>query len=468
MTDDGPRDCDLVVEHAVLLTLDERRSIYRDGAVAIDGSRIAAVGTTAEIRVAWRGRRVIDATDHVALPGLVNGHLHMSQQLFRGVVPDDLPVDRYLAEWSFPYYRALTEEEEATAVALACADALRTGTTLVVEAGTMRFPEACAEAIERVGARAVIGRWAMDLEPDWPELGGLPTDEALAAVEQLLHTVGTDPRRRVSAFASVIGMGTCTDELIVGAKALADRYGTTLNMHQSYSREEIERYRAQAGFAGDPLLHLEDIGALDRNVRLVHLVHTEANAITRLAARGTSVAHCDMVMKLALGITTHSRVPEMIEAGVNVCVGTDTVNCANTSDVLRCAHTTALVYRDARGRLDILPAETTLEMCTLAGARSVGAGDALGSLEPGKEADVVLFDADRPEWIPNVDPVSNLVYSADGGSVDTVIVGGEVVLEHGRLTRVDEHALYAHARTLSASILERLELAAGPRWPVIG
>lgn len=465
----APQHCDLLVKDATVVSVDAQRRIFRRGAIAVVGSRIAEVGPSADLEQRWQPNRAIDGRNKVATPGLVNGHLHMSQHLFRGVVPDDVGTERYLSEWSFPYYLTLTPEDEALAVSLACADALLTGTTLVAEAGTLRYPMECAAAIEGSGLRAVVGQWAMDLAPEWPELGGTSTDVALTRIDSLLAAVGTDVRQRVSAYASVIGMGTCSDALLQGARMLADERDTVINMHQSYSQEEIERYRELVGFAGDPVAHLDEIGVLTRRTRLVHMLHTAASTVELLRARGSSVVHCDTTaLKLAMGAIGHSAVPEMVEAGVPVALGTDTANVSNTSDILRCAHMTACVFKDARGRQDVLPAETMLEMCTIGGARSVGAEGNVGSLAAGHEADLVLFDADRPEWIPNVDPVNNLIYSADAASVHTVIVGGEVVVEDGRLTQLDEEQLYHDARSASARILGRLGRDARPRWPVIG
>jgi cytosine/adenosine deaminase-related metal-dependent hydrolase len=237
-------------------------------------------------------------------------------------------------------------------------------------------------------------------------------------------------------------------------------------MHQSATREELEHHRGrELGVA--PIRHLDDLGALGRNVRLVHATFVDDEEVALLAARGTAVVHCDTaLLKMGEGALRHSRVPEMLAAGIPVAIGTDTVNVSNTNDVLRAAHIAALVYKDARSDLRVLPAEQAIRMCTIDGARSLGLEDRLGSLEAGKRADLVLFDASRPEWLPMHDVVNNLVYSADGGSVDTVLVGGEVVVERGRPVTVDLAGLGRDCQDAARRVTERAGIAPAPRWPV--
>ncbi len=454
-----PEPCDLLLRGGTVVTVDEQRRILVDGALAIGGGRILAVDPWASVSARYAPARVIDARDKVITPGLVNAHVHMSQHLLRGIVPDHTPPAEYLFEWAFPYYAALSEDDELLAVQLGCCDLLRKGVTLVGEAGTLRFPRAAAEAVRRSGIRCVLGAWAWDLIGDFPALRW-STDEALAVVESVLREGGD----RLRACASIIGMGTCSDELIQGAKALADRYGAMLNLHQSATREEIAAYRLPVA----PVAHLDALGALDRNVRLVHATFVDDEELALIAARDAAVVHCDTaLLKMGEGALRSSRVPEMLGLGIPVAIGTDTVNVSNTNDVLRAVHLAALVYKDARGSLDVLPAEAALEMCTIAGARSLGVEDRLGSLEAGKDADVVVFDATRPEWLPLHDVVNQLVYSADGGSVELVLVGGEVVVDGGRVVGVDEAALARAVSSTAGQVIERAGVRPAPRWPVL-
>jgi cytosine/adenosine deaminase-related metal-dependent hydrolase len=390
----------------------------------------------------------------------------MSQHLLRGVVPDFTPPDDYFARWAFPYYAALTPEEERLAVLLGSYDLLLKGITMVGEAGTVRHASAAADAVRQSGIRCELGTWAWDLVDDFDALRWT-TAEAVEVVDSLFAQVAAAGCDRLTASASVIGMGTCSDELLQEARAVARRHDAMLNLHQSVSESELEHHDAR-GLGVPPLVHFDGLGVLDASTRLVHLTMVDDDELALLAERDARVVHCDLaLLKMGAGALRFSRVPEMVEHGITVAIGTDTVNVSNTNDVLRAAHTTALVFKHAREDLTTLPAEQALEMCTIAAARALGVDDRLGSLEPGKQADVAIFDATRPEWVPLLDVVNNLIYSADGDSVDTVIVGGKVVVEGGRLPDVDLGALAAEAQQASRDVLERAGVAAAPRWPVV-
>jgi cytosine/adenosine deaminase-related metal-dependent hydrolase len=182
-----------------------------------------------------------------------------------------------------------------------------------------------------------------------------------------------------------------------------------------------------------------------------------------------AVTHCpSAALKHVKGLGVHGRFPEMLAAGVSVSLGGDSANGSNHFDMLRLMSLAALAAKDARLDPGVLPPETVLEMATLHGARALGLEAEIGSLEPGKRADLILFDVDRPEWRPLLDPVSNLVYSASAASVRTVVVDGQVVLDEGRVTTVDEGELLRRVDALTGPYLARAGLAARPKWPLIG
>jgi cytosine/adenosine deaminase-related metal-dependent hydrolase len=277
----------ILIEHAVVVTMDAGRRVLGDGSVLIDGARIAQVGRATDVRPPRAPDRIIDGRDRLVLPGFVDTHAHLSEHLSRGLVPDEVPVDRYVPDWYVPLYATISPEEEAAAAQLACLEMLRTGTTTFCEAGTLFDVPAVAAAVEAVGLRAILGRWTWDL------------------------------------------------------------------------------------------------------------------------ARGP-------------------------------------------------------------GRLAQSTAEALLEMATIHGARALGLEGEIGSLEPGKRADLVVFDLDRPEWRPLLDPVSTLVHSASGASVRTVLVDGRVVLDDGRVATVDERQVVHRAERLARPYLARAGLAPRPKWPVLG
>jgi cytosine/adenosine deaminase-related metal-dependent hydrolase len=217
-----------------------------------------------------------------------------------------------------------------------------------------------------------------------------------------------------------------------------------------------------------PLATLEALGVLGPRTKLTHMVYVDDDDIARLAALGVKVVHCPTAaLKHTKGLTEYGRFPEMLACGVPVALGGDSGNGSNHFDMLRLMHLVALLYKDVRMDVSVMPPETVLEMATLHGAAALGLEREIGSLEPGKRADLVLYDLDVPEWRPLLDPVNNLVYAATGASVRTVVIDGRVVLDEGRVLTIDEREVYRHIEDLGRAQIARAGLAVRSKWPVI-
>jgi cytosine/adenosine deaminase-related metal-dependent hydrolase len=217
-----------------------------------------------------------------------------------------------------------------------------------------------------------------------------------------------------------------------------------------------------------PLARLDALGVLDARTKLAHMVYVDDADIALLARRKVKIAHCPSAgLKHTKGLAAHGRFPEMMDAGVCVSLGGDSGNGSNHFDMLRLMYLAATVYKDARNDVGVLPAERVLEMGTLGGAEALGLERQVGSLEPGKRADLVLYDLDTPEWRPLLNPVNNLVYAASGASVRTVLIDGRIVLDEGRLSTLDEPALYDRVERLSRQHVERAGVPIESVWPVI-
>jgi len=451
----------ILVEHAVVVTMDAARRILLDGSVLIDGERIVQVGRAADVRPPRAVERVIDGRGRLALPGFIDTHAHLSEHLSRGLMPDEVPVDRYVPDWYVPLYATITPEEEAAAAQLACLEMLRTGTTTFCEAGTLFDVAAVAEAVDAVGMRAVLGRWTWDLASG-PGRLSQSTDDTLRLANTAISDVKRRGSPRVSAWPLLIGFGTCSEALIRGAHALAQKHGTGWGMMHFASHPS----RKTADTL--PLATLDSWGVLGPRTKLAHMVHVSDDDITLLARRDVKVAHCpSAALKHVKGLFAHGKFAEMLDAGITVSLGGDSANGSNHFDMLRLMYLAALVPKDAHLDPGLMPPERVLEMATLHGARALGLEDEIGSLEPGKRADLVIFDLDLPEWRPLLDPVNTLVYSASGASVRTVMVDGRVLLDDRRVTMIDEHEVLTRVERLAKPYLARAGLAARPTWPVI-
>lgn len=453
-----------LIEHATVLTLDAGRRILRDGSILFDGRDIVAVGPAATVHPERPPDRVIDGRRMLVTPGFVDTHVHLSEHLSRGLMADDIPVDRYLPDWLVPLYAVITPAEEQAAAALACVEMLRTGTTTFCEAGTLFDVSAVADTVEQIGMRAVLGRWTWDRAPDTltraPRMRS-STDEALRLNDEMLSKVHGRGEGRIAAWPLLLGFGMCSEDLIRGAKALADERGVgwgMMHLASHPSRQTNDRM---------PLARLDALGVLGPTTKLTHMVYVDDAEIARLAARGVKVVHCPTAgLKHTKGLARHGRFPEMLGAGVSVSLGGDSGNGSNHFDMLRMMYLVANIWKDARLDVRVMPAEQVVEMATRHGAAALGMEATVGSIEPGKRADLVLFDLDHPEWRPLLNPVQNLVYAATGASVRTVMVDGRVVVEDGRVTTIDERALYERVERLARPYVARAGLPIESRWPV--
>jgi cytosine/adenosine deaminase-related metal-dependent hydrolase len=462
----APEQADLLITHGVVITVDAGRRIFRDGAVAVRGGRIAAVGRTGDVTAAWIAPRTLDARGGAVTPGFVDAHTHLAQHLGRGSIPDSWAEEREHEQW-FPYWTNLTPEEARRSAMLAALEMVRNGTTTFCDLGARFDAEANAAAAEAVGLRGIVSEVAWDHPPE-PEVATGDLDACLRRLERVVEALPwRGPETRVWGGVGLPGMGSASDDLIVGAKALADRHGLVLYMHQSFAEADTARYRAHAG-GRSACAHLERLGVLDHRLQLIHMIRTEPEEVPLLARAGTHVVHCPAASaRVGMGVSRVGCFPEMLAAGVNVALGSDSGNYSDFFDVGRQMYLAATIHREARGVMPTITAEQAIEMATLNGARALGTAQWLGSLEAGKQADVVIHRWDRPEWRPGIDPVNSLVYGAQSVAVDTVLVGGEPILEAGRFTRVDEAAELRAIDRAARALNERSGYRITHRWPVV-
>jgi cytosine/adenosine deaminase-related metal-dependent hydrolase len=253
--------------------------------------------------------------------------------------------------------------------------------------------------------------------------------------------------------------------LFVKARQLADEYGVGTSYHIASFIEEARE--AERVFGVWPITHLESLGALGANLVIIHAVAVKDEEVAVLARNGTKVAHCPgAALHLAKGASRLAKMPEMLAQGVTVALGADGVCASGTFDMTRQMFLAAGLFKDARMDPTAIPAETALEMATINGAKALLWEREIGSIDVGKRADLVMFDVNRPEWVPTHDVVRALVYSANGASVKTVIVDGQVIVRDGRMQTVDESRLLDKAREAAERIARRAGLSPGSRWPV--
>jgi 5-methylthioadenosine/S-adenosylhomocysteine deaminase len=455
----------LKIDHArYVVTVDPQRRIIQDGSVLIEDGRIRQVGKAAELTAA-QADRVIDARHLLVTPGFVNGHMHISYaHAVRGIFLDDIgsPLDKV-----FTLQMAMTEEEEHATSLLGIVELLKNGTVCFVDPGSTKYPDACLQAYEDAGIRVIMGDGVTDREASIP-LPRYETAQAVSRTAAFLKTWHGRLNGRLRAWAMPFSLETCTPDLLRSLKRLADDHGTSLTLHHGSGAKARQECLSRLG-SPSPTQYLESIGVLGRNVVLAHALGLDAAEIDCMARTGATAAMCPVTAaKGGRGVGEHGRLPELLAKGVKVALGCDSPNNSNHLDIVRALNMAAIQYKDARQDMKQIPAETALELATLTGAQALGVGDEIGSVEPGKKADLVLFDTQRPEWQAMFNPVNNLVYNADGRSVHTVIVDGRVVVDAYRQTFVDEPKLYGKVQEIGEKLLARTGVnLPRSRWPIV-
>ena len=448
----------LKIDHArYLVTVDPQRRIIQDGSVLIEDGRIRQVGKAAELASA-RADRVIDARHLVVTPGFVNGHMHISYgHVVRGIFSDDVGSPLPIV---FKLQMAMTEEEEHASTLLGLVELLKNGTVAFVDPGSTKFPDACLQAYEDAGIRVILGECVTDQAAPFP-LPRFETKEAVARTAAFLKTWHGRLNGRVRAWAMPFSAETCSADLLRALKRVADDHGTSLTLHHNSGVKARQDYQSRHQ-SPSPTQYLDSLGVLGPNMVLAHVLGIDAAEIDAMARTGTTAAMCPVTAaKGGRGVGEHGRLPELLAKGVKVALGCDSPNNSNHLDIVRAMNMAAIQYKDARQDMKQIPAETAVELATLTGAQALGLGDEIGSLEAGKKADLVLFDTQRPEWQAMFNPLSNLVYNADGRSVHTVIVDGKVVVDAYRQTFVDEPRLFAKVQEIG----EKLQTRTGTTFP---
>lgn len=442
----------LLIENVTAVTVDATRRIITDAAIAVDGARIAEVGKTLTLRAHYANAERFDGGEMIAIPGLIDTHGHADQALLRGL-GDERHWMPFLDDIVEPYLRERDPADTPAAYALAGIEMLRAGTTCFVSPNVDPRDDlaALSAEIEGLGIRAVLARWTA------------PDDAT--AVPDVRRWNGAAAGRVRMWFGLMIprrpGDGYFPD-FYQRVAAEARDIGTGITYH--FCSEIEDSYYMDDTFGVRPAQWSHANGVLGANVLLIGGSAVTPEELRLLAGSGTHLAHSPVAnMKMATGIFP---LPDALAAGVSVALGTDGGLNNNGHDMFAEMKTACLLHNAMRRRAATVPAQTVLELATLGGARAIGRGDDLGSLEAGKLADIVLVDLDRAHTTPVHDVVSNLVFAANGSNVDTVFVDGRIVLRGGHVTGVDERAVRARARAAGARLRAQLGLRSAGTWPV--
>jgi cytosine/adenosine deaminase-related metal-dependent hydrolase len=471
---------DRLIERATVVTMDPQRRVLEDAWVSIRGDRIEGIGTGTPPPGA---ASVIDGRGCVVTPGFVSTHQHVIDILLRGGLEQDRSLFDWLVNVYFAGTSAYTPEDCGLAVRLNMAEAVSAGITTIADNWGVnngddptRVDECCAatlEAYEDVGVRVLFARMFSDVfPPEWERLVGTlsrklpsktlrvetllePTDTALQSIETLIGRWHGAAGGRIQVCAAPIMAQIVSEEGLVGAHQLAERHNSVVPIHHCESPVNARMF-PESGVGMSATEYLHALGLLGERTLAAHAVWLSDRDIRLLSTFGAKVAHCPSCnMFMGSGI---SPVPRLLAAGVTVGLGSDDANTSSSVSIMVEMRHAALLAK--LGTLDAaaITAEKVLEMATIDGARAIGLGHEIGSIEPGKRADLVLFDTDKPHWYPRHHVPSVLVYQAHSSDIRSVMIDGRMVLDENALSFAgpDElPALLDEAQRASEAIVER-------------
>ena len=432
---------DLLIHNGTIVTVNAAHEIITDAYLAVMNGTIAKMGRCRPDTPLPTAVDTIDAEGGIVLPGLVNAHTHLPMVLFRGLA-DDLPLMVWLNEHIFPAEAAfITTANVRAAARLACAELLMGGVTTCCDGYFLE--DQVAEAVDEMGLRAVLGQGVVD----FPAPGVSDPSRNVAVAEEFIERwTGYRPLIRPSIFCHA--PYTCSPETLCHAKAAAQEADVLFPIHVAETRDEVSRIRSLHGCS--PVAHLDRLGLLDPGTLLVHGVWMDAGDIDRAAATGAVIVHCpESNMKLGSGI---APVPGFLDRGLTVGLGTDGCASNNNQDLFKEMDMAAKLHKLATGDPTVIPARTALSMATIDGARAIGLGDAVGSLEIGKQADIIILDSRRPRLHPLFNPISQTVYAACADCVRDTIVGGRVRVRQHELVGCDLETVLSPVEAVAREI----------------
>jgi 5-methylthioadenosine/S-adenosylhomocysteine deaminase len=440
---------DTLIHNGTIVSCNRTFEIIARGWIGVAGGKIETLGAQDLAAGLPAAAETYDARGGIVMPGLVNTHTHLPMTLFRGMA-DDLPLALWLKETIFPAERRLiTAQSVRWAALLGCAEMALSGTTTCADG--YFFEDAVAEAVLAVGLRAVLGQGVLDHPaPGVPQ----PSRNVAVAGEFCRRWQGRSPLIHPTVFCH--SPYTCSDETLIAAKQLCDELGLLFMIHAAETAQELEAIRTSQGVS--VIAYLDRLALLDARSLLVHAVWADEADVALIAARRAGVSHNpESNMKLASGI---APIPQMLAAGIPVGLGSDGSASNNDLDLFGAMDAAAKLHKVKTLDPTVLPAEAVVRMATIDGARALGLGEETGSLEPGKQADLIVIDTHAPHLTPIHNPASAIVYAAKGSDVSAVMVAGRWVVKDRRLAGVDLAEIMHHTR-IAAGCPPALQPAGG-------
>ena len=439
----------ILIRNGTIVTANIRGDIHSNASILIENDRIASIsseGTTHD------GGNIIDASGYVIIPGFVQTHIHLCQTLFRGLA-DDLELLEWLKNKIFPMESAHNENSMYVSAKLGIAELIRSGSTTILDMGSIHYEEEVIRAIGETGLRAFVGKAMMDVNDIFPTLCE-STNHALRSTRELAERHHNSYNGRIMYAVAPRFVLSCSDSLLQGAQEMLSNFpGMLFHTHASENKNEIKAVHERCKMENIEFLHHR--GLLSNRSCLAHCVHLNKNEMDILQSTETNVSHCPSSnLKLGSGV---APIPTYISRGINVTLGADGAPCNNSLNMFQEMRLASLIQKSAHGPTS-MAAKVVFEMATRGGAKALGLEHEVGTIEVGKKADLVLLDLNRL-WNPLMQEdrlFSSIVYSAGAENVDSVMIDGKWVYRKKELIGVDEHTLVESGAKELKNLLNRL------------
>ncbi|QEK13162.1 5'-deoxyadenosine deaminase [Crassaminicella thermophila] len=440
----------LIIKNGTIVTMNKKRE-YIKADIFIKDDRIIDIRPNLEANA----EKVIDADGMIIIPGLIQTHIHLTQSLFKGQA-DDLELLDWLKKKIWPLEAVHTYESNYISAKLGIAELIKGGTTSIIDMETVNHTEAAFEAVLGSGIRAHMGKCMMDYGKDLPDSLMEDTQNSIKESIRILKKWHQKGNGRIQYAFAPRFVVSCSEELLLKVKDLAEEYGVMVHTHASENQSEIALVQKDRKMRNIAYLH--KLGLTGENLILAHCIWLDEEEMNILADTGTKVSHCpNSNLKLASGI---AKIPELLKMGVNVSMGADGAPCNNNLDIFGEMRSAALIHKARLLDPTTMSAHTVFEMATIEGAKAMGLESEIGSIEKGKKADLAILNLKNIHNAPyeNVDIISQLVYSASSKDVMTTIVDGNILMENRQLKTIDEDAVISESNRILKEQLKKIKI----------
>ncbi|XP_076885629.1 uncharacterized protein LOC143535193 [Bidens hawaiensis] len=448
-----------ILHDAFIVTMDDQLRVFRKGGIAIENDRIVAIGQSSDIvrQYSSNSHQIIDLHGHFLLPGLINTHVHTSQQLARGIA-DDVDLLTWLHHRIWPYESNMTEEDSYISTLLCGIELIHSGVTCFAEAGGQHV-SGMAKAVELLGLRACLTQSIMDSGDGLPSSWAIRSaDECIQSQKELHKKHNNTADGRIRIWLGIRQIMNSTDQLLLQTRDAAKELQTGIHMHVAEIPYENDLVMQTRDIDHGTVTYLEKVGFLSSNLLSAHTVWVNETEIEYLSKGGVKVSHCPAAAMRMLGF---APIKEMLDANVCVSLGTDGAPSNNRMSIVDEMYLASLinkgreVYSKGTTAPTALPAETILKMATINGANAVLWDNDIGSLQVGKKADMIVINPSSWSMVPVHDCISSLVYSLRTENVVSVMCDGRWIMKNQKIVNIDEDEVISMAKHASAQLLNR-------------